>query len=854
MSADTLRGSDSPTENKPDSNDAGAASVVQQASPAADVDVAKEFLAAMFKPDDLIEFQFVKTWMLDGRKKAGRTDRRFHTRDEAIGQLREWALRNGEPRFENVFLGMCPRPTIDRDSIDDIRTVRALWCDLAAGLGLDEVREQMGIRRFPDPTCVVDSGDSMQLYWRLGEPFIVAGSGERGRVTKVLRTLAAELGGSRPKLTQTTRLPGFLNVHDGCNGSSPLVCRVVASGETVKDFFQFEEILDETPGRIRYPDPATEPPDTVSDTQLSPEVVQRVQETLRRGTSGDPTDLDIEVVHELAYAGAGHNQCLDIVRGLGGFTDPDDEHFELIWQCVQARMGSDLGTRKRSKFQRTDLGNAERLVAIFGDHCRYCRLWRKWLVWSGRRWQEDDTGQVARCARMTARSIYRDVKASIEQREKMELAKFAVRSESASSLKAMVTLAEADAKVAIRPAALDTDGWLLNCKNGTLDLRTGQLREHCRDDMITKLVPVEFDPEAKCARWLQFLDEVLLGDADVIRFVKQYLGMALTADVSEQILVIFNGPGSNGKSVLIDTMLGVFGDYATTAAPELLTASGQDRHPTEIADLAGRRLVVSSETDEGRRMRVNFIKQATGDSKLKARRMREDFWTFDRQFKLLLATNNLPRVREDTHAIWRRIKVVPFDFVVPDDQADLKLVKKLEDEWPGILRWAVEGCLDWQKKGLCIPDAVSKASLAYRQQEDCIAQFVEDCCHVGSTAVLAVTRGVLRKAYQIWSRNMDERATLTRNAFYKRTRELPGVQEARTTNVRGFTGIALARPGDYLRSEDVQVERESAEQLTRSTAQSQPSAATAWATKGGASATGGSSSAAAESPDNGQPP
>jgi putative DNA primase/helicase len=233
-----------------------------------------------------------------------------------------------------------------------------------------------------------------------------------------------------------------------------------------------------------------------------------------------------------------------------------------------------------------------------------------------------------------------------------------------------------------------------------------------------------------------------------------------------------------------------------------------ERHPTEIADLAGRRLVVSSEMDEGRRMRVDFIKQATGDTTLKARRMREDFWEFQRQFKLLLVTNNLPRVREESHAIWRRIKVVPFEVTIPDHRQDRMLVAKLRDEWPGILAWAVRGCLDWQKNGLCFADAINRSSLAYRQQEDLLEQFLEDCCEMGEHPTHSVTRRGIRKAYGIWAKDVDERATLSRNAFYKRLRERPGVEEFRSSEVRGFVGVRLARPADFLNNEERKAEQE----------------------------------------------
>jgi P4 family phage/plasmid primase-like protien len=781
-----------------------------------DIKLARKFLEDLFEPDDLIEVKFVETWNEDGQIKSGPTVRRVYSRSDAVKLLASWTTRNGEPSFDNVLVGVCKRPTMEPVAADEIKSMPGVWCHIRGELPYEDLHQQIEFMGLPEPSWIVRGPSDLHCFWLFQAPVSINDLEARRRMHRRLREIAKQLSGEKCSLDSFVPLPGFPSMHGVRKGQLPAPWHGTRSDQRIQSFYDLEICIDKALGKIQYPDPTTEPPDRKTTT-IAPHVVKRAREILARPPAVDPIERDIEAVRYLALSNVGYDECLNIVRGHGGFTDADAEHFAMIWCAAQAARSLMMDEHPIRKFMLTDLGNAERLVAIFGEDLRYVGQWSRWLIWTGRRWQEDDTGSVMRFARMTARQIYRDVKAECEQQRKMELARFAAKSESERALKAMVNLARSDKAVAIRPSDLDEKGWLLNCQNGTVELRTGKHHEHRREDMLTKIAPVEYDPNAKCDLWLRFLDEIFAGDAELIRFIQQYLGMALTGDVREQILVIFNGVGSNGKSVVIETILGLMGDYATTAAPDILTSSVLGRHPTETADLAGRRFVVSSETDEGKRMRVAFIKQATGDGAMKARRMREDFWEFQRQFKLLLVTNNLPGVREGTHAIWRRIKVVPFSQTIPDDKQDRTLVAKLRNEWPGILAWAVCGCLDWQKNGLRFPKAVELASRAYRQREDLIEQFVEDCCEMGSSPTFAVTRTAIRKAYGKWAKGIDERATLTRNAFYERLRELSGVQEHRTTSTRGFVGIRLTRPSEFLVFE----ERKTEEQFIRAVTQSQ---------------------------------
>lgn len=384
----------------------------------------------------------------------------------------------------------------------------------------------------------------------------------------------------------------------------------------------------------------------------------------------------------------------------------------------------------------TDTGNAERFAQQHGQNVRYCYAWNKWLAWDGTRWKLDDTGALERMAKLTARSILREAAAEEDSDRRKALVKFARASESAARRDAMLKLVRSEPGIPVLPEILDTNTWLLNCQNGTIDLRTGQLRDHRREDLITKLVPVEFRPDAKAPTWLSFLDRIFASTAGLIVFVQRLLGYCLTGSVREQVLPIFHGKGSNGKSTLIGTMLELLGlDYAIKAAPDLVLLK-KDAHPTERADLAGKRLVACIEVDEGRNLAEALVKDLTGGDKIRARRMREDFWQFDPTHKIILAVNHRPAIRGTDHAIWRRIRLVPFTVTIPDAEQDKDLANKLLAELPGILAWCVQGCLEWQASGLGEPEEVKTATEEYRADEDVLAGFLADCCVVqpGATA------------------------------------------------------------------------------------------------------------------------
>ena len=285
-------------------------------------------------------------------------------------------------------------------------------------------------------------------------------------------------------------------------------------------------------------------------------------------------------------------------------------------------------------FRATDLANSELLVRRHGGDLRYCHTWAKWLCWDGTRWAVDDSGEVHRRAASTIRELYGAAGAIVDDERRKNIAKHAVRCEAKSRLDAMVDLAANQADLVIRPDDLDTNAMLLNVVNGTIDLATGELRPHDRGDCISKLAPVEYDPEAQCSQWLRFLHRVLDGDAKVIGFVQRAVGYSLTAKTGEQCLFLCHGTGANGKSTLLETILHMLGDYAQTTPAETLLLKRDNSIPNDVAALRGARFVSAIETEEGRRLAESKIKAMTGGDKIAARFMRGEYFSFEPEFKL----------------------------------------------------------------------------------------------------------------------------------------------------------------------------------------------------------------------------
>ena len=376
----------------------------------------------------------------------------------------------------------------------------------------------------------------------------------------------------------------------------------------------------------------------------------------------------------------------------------------------------------------------------------------QWRVWGAGRWAKDVTREIDRRAEETARAILAEAHGAEDGELRKAIGVWALKSQSDLRVQAMVKRARH--RVAATLDQFDTEPMLFNCKTGTIDLTTGVLRPHRREDMLTMICPVEYDPGATCPRWDRFLAEIMAGDDGMMGYLQRLAGYFLTGNIEEQVLPIFHGGGANGKTVLTDTLAGIIGPYAYKAPAGMLTVKHRDEHPCEIAALMGKRLVVASETEEGRKLRVQLVKELTGDQTLTGRFMRQDYFSFRRTHATILVTNNKPLIAEQSHAAWRRLQLVPFTVTIPEARQDKDLAKKLKGDWPGILAWAVRGCLDWQAKGLRPPERVEAATAAYRAEEDQVAAFLADCCT--QAPGYRTAKNVLRAAYDQWCKAAGE--------------------------------------------------------------------------------------------------
>lgn len=465
---------------------------------------------------------------------------------------------------------------------------------------------------------------------------------------------------------------------------------------------------------------------------------------------------------------------------------------EVREAAIETLRAGGEGTAATADLPLTDLGNAARFVRAAGGKARFVGGWGRWIAWRSGRWKRDDDFTVLKVAAKAARRIYDEAKTADDLRQQDALGKWAMRAQSRERLTAMVDLARPD--LAVDVDDLDADAFAFNVRNGTLDLRTGKLRPHRPADLITHRANVAFDPAATCPLFLAFLDRIMDGDAALVAYLQRLFGMTLTADVSEQALWIFHGDGANGKSTLQDTIVGLMGDYAGEAPPDLLLTRSHSEHPTEVADLCGRRLVMASEADEGRRLRVQLVKRLTGNARLKARYMRGDYFEFSRTHKMVLAANSKPVIKEATRAIWRRIRLVPFGVVIPPDEQDRHLGEKLAKERPGILNWCLAGCLAWQRDGLGEPAEVLAATAGYEAEQDILGDFFADACTFGPH--LSATRTDLYAAYRQHAEHARDRNPLDRTAFYDRVRRRPAVEDAPPRRIGGkvtrfFAGIGL---------------------------------------------------------------
>jgi putative DNA primase/helicase len=359
---------------------------------------------------------------------------------------------------------------------------------------------------------------------------------------------------------------------------------------------------------------------------------------------------------------------------------------------------------------------------------------------------------------------------------------------SARQVAAVVWLARSDPRMAMTPEQFDRDPWLFNTRGGTVELKTGKMREHRRLDYITKIT--EVIPGGDCPMFLDFLDTIFAKDNELIAYLQKFFGYILTGETTEHAMLFFYGTGANGKSVLVSTLAGILGEYHRVAPIDTFTVTNMIQHPTDMACMQGARLVTAVETEDGRRWAESKIKALTGGDKITARFMRGDFFEFVPAFKLIIAGNHKPSLRSVDEAMRRRLYLIPFNVTIPPEERDKHLADKLKAEWPGILQWMIDGCLKWQREGLSPPQSVTNATAEYLQSEDTFATWIEERCELKPS--YTDTSESLFASWKEWAELMGEPA-ISRKKFNSKLESRLGIE--RTTighkKTRGYSGIRV---------------------------------------------------------------
>ena len=404
-----------------------------------------------------------------------------------------------------------------------------------------------------------------------------------------------------------------------------------------------------------------------------------------------------------------------------------------------------------------DMGNAERFLDLFGEDFRYNYTDKTFLYWDGCRWAADQTGAVERSADVSVEAMSAEAEWYESSGDEDAAKAFRKHIKASRSNKSKTNmLKEVQHNMPIMPFQLDKHKMAFNVPNGTLSLKSGQLVPAKRDYFITKFSPVEFTDNADCPMWRRFLDDIFGGDKELIRYIQKAVGYSMTGDTSEQCVFFLYGTGRNGKSTFLDVLREIFGDYVSNIQPETIMVKNSMGNGinSDIARLKGARMVTTVEPNEGVRLNEGLIKQLTGDDAVTARKLYGNEFEFKPEFKLWMATNHKPIIRGTDDGIWRRIHMIPFTVQIPADKVDRQLKSKLEREYPAILRWAVEGCLLWQREGLKQPRAVLDMTREYRREMDVISGFLDDRCEVGED--FSAKSSELYAAYSAWCESNTE--------------------------------------------------------------------------------------------------
>ena len=457
------------------------------------------------------------------------------------------------------------------------------------------------------------------------------------------------------------------------------------------------------------------------------------------------------IIMPMYDAGLDRDTILTVVMANRDLNYADGYTDEEIEQQVE------WAFKKDKNYKNTDMGNAERFTNDHMQHARYVHQWGTWILWDGRRWRQDEENRIQHLARDSIRKIYGVAERMDEGDARKNLAKHAWKSESRQSLNSMLSLAQA--MMPANPEYIDAEPMLLNCLNGTVDMRTGVLMKHNRADMLTQLLDIEYDPQAECPKWVDALRLWTGNDDDLRYFLQVAVGYSLTGNIDEHCLFLLHGQGANGKSTFLEVIRRVFGEFTTKFEMESIYQSfGKGGAPTpDVVQLKGKRFVLASEVAESRKLNEPLVKDLTGGDVIHARTLHKEYFDFLPTHKLWLHGNHQPRISGTDVGIWRRIRKIPFAVTIPEDtrRPMSKLMAEFTQEAAGILTWAIHGCIVWVSEGrLPANEAVALATAEYKTEQDVLQGFLNE--QTESAPEYSVDKKELFKRWGEWIEDQNE--------------------------------------------------------------------------------------------------